>query len=463
MLPPRPSLPVCGPSRLWSACALALLLIGSRAHAQDPPSCPSIDADRAAPANASAEPHKAPSQAQSALAKPAADEKFDIDGDRFDVTLGQSRDVTAHGNVIVRQGDREIHADQAHYDSASNTVQVQGAVEYDDPLVRLRGSNGSYSPTQGADVSRAQFEMRQRSARGSAQSIDWGPAGILKLVGVTFTTCPKADESWLLRAKSISLDTVQQIGTGRGATVDFEGVPILYLPWISFPLSDERKSGFLFPSFGTSSTSGIELQVPYYWNIAPNADLTFEPQIYSKRGIDLSGDTRYILPGQSGELQWHFLPDDRITGNDRSFVSLKELVELPGDWRVRIDAADVSDAGYFQDFGQGPESTSVDFVERFAGLSYRDENWRLAAQVQNYRTIDLTNLSNTPGDDERPYARLPQFLASGDFAWGPARVLRYGFDSELVNFTREYGVTGWRFDLMPHAGLELRGSGLLRA
>ena len=127
--------------------------------------------------------------------------------------------------------------------------------------------------------------MRQRSARGSAQSIDWGPAGILKLVGVTFTTCPRADESWLLRAKSISLDTVQQIGTGRGATVDFEGVPILYLPWISFPLSDERKSGFLFPSFGTSSTSGIELQVPYYWNIAPNADLTFEPQIYSKRGI----------------------------------------------------------------------------------------------------------------------------------------------------------------------------------
>ena len=140
-------------------------------------------------------------------------------------------------------------------------------------------------------------------------------------------------------------------------------------------------------------------------------------------------------------------------------MSLKELVELPGDWRVRIDAADVSDAGYFQDFGQGPESTSVDFVERFAGLSYRDENWRLAAQVQNYRTIDLTNLSNTPGDDERPDARLPQFLASGDFAWGPARVLRYGFDSELVNFTREYGVTGWRFDLMPHAGLNFEGAG----
>jgi LPS-assembly protein len=435
-----------------------MLLLGPFARADEPPSCPSSTDQLVAPANPPADLKKPPGKRLPAISKPAPNEKFDIDGDHLDVALGPNRDVTARGNVVVRQGDREIHANEAHYDSASNSLDVQGQVEYDDPLVRLRGSNGKYSPTAGADVSAAEFEMRQRSARGSAQSIDWTPEGILNLAAVTFTTCPKSDPSWLLRANSISLDTVQQVGTGHGATVDFKGVPILYLPWISFPLGDERKSGFLFPSFGTSSTSGIELEVPYYWNIAPNADLTFEPQVYSKRGIDLAGDTRYILPGQSGELQWHFLPDDRIAGYDRSFVSLKEQVELPEDWRLHIDAADVSDAGYFQDFGQGPESTSVDFIERLAQLSYRDENWRLSAQVQNYRTIDLT-LLNTPTDDERPYARLPQLLASGNFSWGPAQFLRYGFDSELVNFTREFGVTGWRFDLMPHAGVSFEGAG----
>src|SRR5579872_3134217 len=468
MPPPRPSPLLCGPSRLWSACGLTLMLLGSVARAEDlrtedPPSCPSIDADRAAAsvapdAQKPPDAPKAPGKSLSTLAKPVANQNIDIDGDHLDVTLGPTRDVTARGNVIVRQGDREIHADQAHYDSASDRVEVQGGVQYDDPLVRLRGSNGKYSPAAGADVSAAEFEMRQRSARGSARSIDWSPQGILRLDDVTFTTCPKSDVSWLLRARSISLDTVQQVGTGRGATVDFEGIPILYLPWISFPVGDERKSGFLFPSFGTSSTSGVELQIPYYWNIAPNADLLLEPQVYSKRGVDLSGDARYILPGQSGELQWHFLPDDRIKDYNRSYASLKELIELPGDWRVRVDAADVSDAGYFQDFGQGPESTSVDFVERLAQLSYRDENWRLTAQVQNYRTIDLT-LPETPTLDERPYTRLPQLLASGDFSLGPARLLRYGFDSELVNFTRELGVTGWRFDLMPHAGLSFEGAG----
>jgi LPS-assembly protein len=435
-----------------------LLLVSPLARADDPPLCPTSAGESSAPAAAAADSRKPPGKGLSALGKPTASDKIDINGDHVEGTLGADRDVTIHGNVVVRQGDREIHAGEAHYDSAHNSVDVQGAVEYEDPLVRLRGSSGKYSPTEGADVSAAEFEMRQRSARGSAQAIAWSPQGILDLAAVTFTTCPKPDSSWLLRAKSITLDTVQQVGTGRGATVDFQGVPILYLPWISFPLSDERKSGFLFPSFGTSSTSGVELQVPYYWNIAPNADLTFEPQIYSKRGIDLSGDTRYILPGQSGELQWHFLPDDRIAGYDRSFVTLKELVDLPEDWRLHIDAADVSDANYFQDFGQGPESTSVDFVERLAQLTYRDENWRFAAQVQNYRTIDLT-LPETPTDDERPYARLPQLLASADFALGPSRIVRYGFDSELVNFNREYGVTGWRFDLMPHAGLSFEGAG----
>src|SRR5580658_6278617 len=312
MLPPHPSPLLCGPSRLWSACGLAMLLLGPFARADEAPSCPSSTDQLVAPANPKADLKKPPGKRLPAISKPAPNEKFDIDGDHLDVALGPNRDVTARGNVVVRQGDREIHANEAHYDSASNSLDVQGQVEYDDPLVRLRGSNGKYSPTAGADVSAAEFEMRQRSARGSAQSIDWTPEGILNLAAVTFTTCPKSDPSWLLRANSISLDTVQQVGTGHGATVDFKGVPILYLPWISFPLGDERKSGFLFPSFGTSSTSGIELEVPYYWNIAPNADLTFEPQVYSKRGIDLAGDTRYILPGQSGELQWHFLPDDRI-------------------------------------------------------------------------------------------------------------------------------------------------------
>ncbi len=116
------------------------------------------------------------------------------------------------------------------------------------------------------------------------------PQGILDLKDVKFTTCPMAEEAWSIRARSVTLDTRQQVGEARSARVEFKGVPILYLPWLSFPLGNERKSGFLFPTVGNSSRSGAELSVPYYWNIAPNVDLTFEPILYSRRGVDLGGE-----------------------------------------------------------------------------------------------------------------------------------------------------------------------------
>lgn len=392
--------------------------------------------------------------------KPDANAKVDIATDH--ATVGANGDLTLRGHVEVHQGDREVKADDAQYDRATGALTVKGSVAYQDPIVRLTGSNGKYSPTGGADVNSAQFELLQRSAHGSASSIDLTPQGILDLRGVTFTTCPRADQSWELHAGALKLDTGKQVGTGRDASIDFQGVPILYLPWFSFPLGDERKSGFLFPSIGNSSMSGFELEVPYYFNIAPNADLTFSPMLYSRRGVDLSGDARFLTSDQDGELTWHYLPDDKLAGQgidalaatDRSFVRLRDTLDLPDDVRVSIDAANVSDVDYFQDFGNGPEQTSTAFVERQASASYRDEYWNLGAEAQQYQTIDVS-LPET----YRPYARAPRLYADGDFGWGGSEVFRYGFDSELVNFTRNVGVTGWRLDMSPRIGFDYEDPG----
>ncbi len=140
--------------------------------------------------------------------------------------------------------------------------------------------------------------------------MDLTPAGILRLQDVTFSTCPTSEETWQIRADSVTLDSGEHAGIARNASVDFEGIPILYLPWLSFPLDDERKTGFLFPSVGTNSRSGIELSTPWYWNIAPQEDLLLTPTYYTRRGIDLGGDVRYLTDDQRGELIWHFLPYD---------------------------------------------------------------------------------------------------------------------------------------------------------
>jgi len=236
------------------------------------------------------------------------------------------------------------------------------------------------------------------------------------------------------------------------------GVPLMYLPWLSFPLSNERKSGFLFPSIGNTSINGVQLSVPYYWNIAPNADFTFQPIYYSKAGIDLGGDFRQMTENQRGELDWNYLPYDRQYGASRSRVQLNELADLPYDWRLNVSAANVSDRRYFEDFSNGPEGASTAFLERRGTLSYRSEHWSVDVEGQQYQTIDYT-LPET----ERPYARVPHLAADAGYALGPNGVLRYGFYSELVNFqhveTPEAVTTGWRGDFMPMASLDVTGPG----
>ena len=410
------------------------------------------------------------------------DGAIDIHSDH--ATLGVDGNATLKGHVNVRQGDREIHADEIQYNSKTNGFKTDSSLEYADPVVKITGDGGDYSPTQGADFRSATFDLQQRPARGSADAMKLTPQGVIDLKGVRFTTCPKAEESWQIKAKSVTLDTGARIGEARSAIVDFEGVPILYLPWLSFPLSNERKSGFLYPTIGNNSRSGASVSVPYYWNIAPNADLTFEPIEYSRRNVDLGGEARYLSSNDHGEVTWNFLPHDSVYGAGRDRIKVTNSLELPDAFRFSVDAENVSDQHYFEDFAQGPEGTSTAFLQQQAKLTYRDEHWKIDGEVQHYRTMDYTL-----DEADRPYARVPSLNVSGDFGWGPAEQLHYGFDSEVVNFHRSVTpiepdavvtgpanalvpgpgnvclrvpnpcVNGWRADVMPEVSLDFDAPG----
>jgi LPS-assembly protein len=445
MLRPRP---------LW----LIIALLGGfapAAWAEDPP-CPT---------QAAAAPAKAPDAASGTHAPAGAKQKrlphipvaggdIDVTGDT--ATLGVDGTATLRGNVEMHQGEREIHANEVQYNPQNQSVKTDGHIDYNDPLLHVSGEGGgSYSSTAGADFRSAHFDLHQRSGRGSAADMSVTPAGLVRLKGVTFTTCPINDNAWQIKAENIVLDTRAQVGTGKDAQIDFMGVPVMYLPWLSFPLGSERKSGFLFPTIGNTSSSGLQLGDPYYWNIAPNADFTFEPTLYSKRGADLGGDLRFLTPDQHGELQWNFLPDDTEFGGSRSRVQLNEVAELPDDLRLTIDAQHVSDLLYFQNFSQTPEGTSTAFLEQRATLSYRDDHWSVDAEAQQYQTID-----DTLPVDESPYARAPRLAVGSAYTFDD--IVHYGFDSEIVDFRLSdgpTGPTGWREDLMPAVSLDLTGPG----
>ena len=313
----------------------------------------------------------------------------DITSTSDQLTTSADGQTELTGNVDVHLGEREIQADKLIYDRNNNSLNVSGRVRFHDPTMLVQGDTGRYGD-DGALFNHAQFQLLQQSGHGSADQISMTPSDVITLRKVTYTSCPPPRATWQIRARELRLDTAAGEGIGRGAVVDIEGIPIAYLPWISFPLSDARKSGFLFPEVSTSSRNGGMLAAPWYWNIAPNQDATFTPTYYSYRGLDMGAQYRFLSADDRGSIDASYLPSDRLYRQDRSYVRFLDRLQLPQNTRVDAGVSSVSDTEYFEDFSQGSESTSTPFLARSVAISHRDDIWNLRAQVLGFQTLDNT-------------------------------------------------------------------------
>jgi LPS-assembly protein len=378
------------------------------------------------------------------------DTPVQVKSNRSEVT--REGDAKLSGGVTILQGEREVSADAATYDASERRFTVEGDVEYRSPDLRLKGGSGSWNALGTGQFTGAEFELPQRPARGSARSLEMDGEGTLKLDDVRFTTCPAGQTDWELRADSIEIDQKTQQGTGRNVRVDLKGVPILYTPVISFPVGDARKSGFLFPSFGNSDKSGFELGVPYYFNLATNYDLTLTPFLMSRRGLGLGLDYRYLTEKSRGKFGTDYLPGDDLANRDRRLSTLEHRTDFSDRLRLAADLADASDSRYFEDFGLGPDGTSITFLDRQVHLAWLGDGWRLDSRVQDYQVIDTTVDAL-----ERPYSRLPQVAFTG--LWPMPAGFEASLDAETVWFDRDAGVTGLRADAMPRVAWGLRGPG----
>ncbi|MFS8607045.1 MAG: LPS assembly protein LptD [Gammaproteobacteria bacterium] len=374
------------------------------------------------------------------------------------ITFGRLEAGTATGaevsdDVTIRYGDRELHGQRATIDSQARRIEIEGRVSYRDPAVSVFGADAIFDErNQSVYFSEAGFNVLARPARGTAREISIsGTERTLDMSSVFFTTCPEGDRSWQLLASDIELDVDRGFGRARGVKLEFKGVPILYTPYFTFPIDDRRKSGFLAPNFAERDRTGFDVTIPYYLNIAPNFDATLEPRYMSRRGLQLNSELRYLLPRTEGQLEWSFLPNDDEAGIPRRRLNLQHETGFAQSWRIITGIEQVSDDAYFEDLGTSLSATSQIFLDRFVDLRYTAPSWSLRSLFQNYQTID-----QTLAPASRPYRRVPQVLFEGRWHQGVAT-----FDStaELVNFDRDVGVTGWRFDTEQEVTLRFGHSG----
>ncbi len=360
------------------------------------------------------------------------------------MTVSANGDTELSGNVAVSIDGKELHCDHLNYLASTQELKMAGTVSLEDAAVRITGDAGNYS-NSGAQLTHAQFELLQHPGRGEADAVSTVQPDVFELTNVSYTTCPKGVTDWQLRARSITLDTKTLRGVGHHTVVVFKDVPILYLPWISFPLSNARQSGFLYPTLGSSSRSGAIFSIPWYWNIAPNQDLTATPTLYTRRGVDLGTEYRLLERHGQGTLRINYLPSDQLANMNRSWQRLDAIDDIGAQWRARVNVQNVSDSHYFEDFGNGPLASSTVYLPRDLRLTRRDDVWQLGAQVLTFQTLDDQLIAA-----DRPYSQLPRLTAVG--RWQSTSGLSSDLESELTDFQRDTGTTGWRGWVQPGLG-----------
>ncbi|HEY5624321.1 MAG TPA: LPS assembly protein LptD [Gammaproteobacteria bacterium] len=356
-----------------------------------------------------------------------------------EVDLSNAEGVEFLNQVEFRYGDRSISADSAIYDREDGSISVRGTVSYSDPDVTVYGEDAEVD-TENEEIlfTGAGFDIPARPARGSAQEISIRSDQTIAFSTVNFTTCPQGQTDWELMAGDIELDIDEGFGTARDVKLEFKGVPILYAPYLTFPIDDRRKSGLLTPRFSERDQTGLDISAPYYFNLAPNYDLTLEPRLMSKRGLQLNTEFRYLSPGSEGLFSFEYLPDDSDANRRRSYLSYDHQTTFARGWQIEASLADVSDDAYFEDLGDSQTVASQTHLNRYLDLSYRADAWSLLARFQAYQTIDSLIAA-----EDRPYERVPQIVFDG--SWLGER-WRFESTNELVRFDRAVGPTGWRLD-----------------
>lgn len=382
---------------------------------------------------------------------PADENTIVITADRASVARNDVSVIS--GNVQIRRSLVLIETDEARYDPRTDNLSAVGNVRFSQPGIEISGQRARFEgEAERGAISLTSFRLPQRGGRGSADRIAIEGENRIVMNGVRYTTCEGDKPAWTLVAPRLVLDNEKGTGSGRNVRVDFKGIPLIYAPYISFPISDRRKSGFLIPDFGHANRSGTAIRVPYYWNIAPNYDATFSPRFLVDRGVQLNTEFRYLKPWTRGQLYAEYLADDE-TGTDRNYLSYQNATLWGRRWTVDVDLNHVSDNAYFEDLGSSSSEASLTHLQRRIDFRYRAENWQFVNRWQFLQTI-----VDTINPEQRPYRRVPQFLLDGDWGGEQSR-LRFGFSGELVSFDRGTGVTGLRLDLQPEIKWELGGDG----
>lgn len=351
-------------------------------------------------------------------------------------------ETVVEGNAVLRRGDMVIKADRLEYDQPTDLAKASGQVRinragnvYEGPLLELK------LDTFEGFFNQPRYYFLKNDSNGEADRVDFLDEQRAVIHNASFTTCrrlpgPSWMPDWILRANTIHMDNEEDVGTAQGALLSFKGVPLLPIPYISFPLSDKRKSGLMPPTLGLDNVNGAEVSLPYYWNIAPNRDATFTPTFMSKRGVNLGNEFRYLEAGYAGQLRLDVMPSDQLRDSNRWGLAYGHQATLnnsltqrltSGGMALNLSLNRVSDDNYWRDFSRAGASLTQRLLANDATLSWSNGYFSNSVRTLKWQTLQDVTAPITP-----PYDRLPQLATR--YARSNVNGFDYSVDADYTQF-----------------------------
>ncbi len=374
------------------------------------------------------------------------------------------RELFLQGDVRIRQGGFQVTGSEARYSQQQGAVSVQGPLVSRGDGFLLTGENANYDVDTGRlDINTATFLLHGPEMRGRAGSLARISEEQVVIEDGFLTTCGPKQNDWAIVASDIQLDRAEGFGTAKHVRLEVLDVPVFYWPWASFPIDDRRKSGFLYPQFGSSSAgSGGFLAVPYYFNLAPHYDATLTPQYIHGRGLFNEIEGRYLSSLGETTLQLGYIGNDSAfqeenpgESGERWALDATTRAAFGRGWRGYGDFSVVSDEDYLSDLNRSLEINQATHLQRKGGVAYRSDKQYFDAYLNDYQTI-----SDRIADVDKPYAQLPEVIYAGETGAG---IVEANLESQYTVFYRDNEAltgldraNGQRFRARPELALPMR-------
>ena len=319
-----------------------------------------------------------------------------------DALVEETSDIALfRGKVTIQRGHSLVHADELVYRRQSGEMEARGGVTLWDRRFVIRGERAELGEDDSGGIEEAQYWLRERRGYGKAERMLRYDEDRSVLLDMDFTTCDPDNQTWRLDARETKLNFATDTGISRGVVLRVHDWPVLYTPYLNYPLSDKPKSGLLVPRVGHSGELGFDLALPYYWHAASSYDFTFTPRWMSRRGLMLGTEFRYLTGRSDGQWDFEYLPEDLEYDAHRSFLRVFHKTQLSPVLNAQVNYEETSDHEYFEHFGNSLDLAGTLHLQRRAAVNYLLPNYYL---LQGY-VLDYQSLQDPALP--KPYRVLP--------------------------------------------------------